>query len=446
MAQLIVGIAIGVALGAVSGILWSSRRVQSAPGDLAEARTSLEAAKVRMTDLQSTIERERVNHSQALSGLEDRFKVLASDTLNEVVQRHNDGQVQALEQREHKIDARLDPISELLREYKSKVDELELKRDTGYLNVENAAKQLLDAQRKSMEETQKLNTILGRSSARGRWGEVQLQRILEIAGMTKYVDYDEQVTVSGSDDTRQRPDVIVNLPHGAQIAIDSKVPFDAYDRAISSDDDAERDAALRDYAAAMRQHVNELKKREYWSALKISPAFAVCFVPSDALLGAAFNADDTLFNDAIRSRVLIAGPTTLLSLLWSTWLGWSQFEAAQNIGEITDLATRLVDRAVVVHDHASKLGRSLDASTKNFNNLVGSLEASFLVTVRDMQEKGVPNHKAVETIDALPALSRPLNRDRWPLPDEDVVETIDAQIVPALNETSGEAIGDDSNI
>ncbi len=440
MGELLLGLGIGLVLGAALCAVMVARRSRATAEEIALARRDAAAADARASELQGTIEREREAHIQAIAQLSDRFKVLANDTLESVVKQFHEGQVQILEQREAKLDERLDPLSTLLREYKVKVDELETNREKGFVNVQHAATQLLEAQRGVMDETRKLNTILGRSSARGRWGEIQLERILEISGMTKHVDFDPQFTMKAAGDTRQRPDVVVHLPHGANIAIDAKVPFDAFDRAMSTDNETERESALKDYATAMRQHVHELKRKEYWSSLATAPTFVVCFVPSDHLLSAAFDADSELLEDALRAHVLVAGPTTLLGLLWSTWLGWSQFEAAENIEEIKVLATKLVDRTVTLFDHVDRLGNAINTSAKHYSSLVGSLENNLLVTVREIQRKGVRSQSEVGTFDVHPETTRRLDPQRWPQQSDGLL-TLDAELVDPKLELD---VGDES--
>jgi DNA recombination protein RmuC len=431
--ELIIGLVVGAVLGAAVCAVVLGRRGGHDVDGLAVAQMGRATAEARAVELQGTIDRERDEHRVAIDNLSDRFKVLASETLEGVVKQFNDGQVQAIAQREAKLDERLDPLQTLLREYKGKVDELETKRETGFVNVQNVATQLLAAQRGVTDETKKLNTILGRSSVRGRWGEIQLEKILEISGMSKYVDFEPQFTVKAAGDTKLRPDVVVHLPHGADIAIDAKVPYDKYDAAMATDNDADRELALKEYATSVRQHVQDLKRKEYWNALKTAPQFVICFLPSDHLLSAAFDADAALLEDALRSHVLVAGPTTLLGLLWATWLGWSQFEASENIDAITELAERLVDRTATLFNHVDKLGNAINASAKHYNATVGSLEGSLLVTVREMQRQGVRPQTAVPDLDLSAESARPLDPPRWPVAENDHL-TVEARIVSSPRE------------
>ena len=432
MGQLIVGLVIGLVVGALAGWALVTVRSRSGTGDAAATQAELTASRQRAGDLESQLERERAEHQAAIAQLGDRFKVLADEALNGVVTSFRQSQEEVFKQREVALDERLNPLDVMLRDYQNRVRELDEARQKGLLEVQHATERLTEAQVKVMDETQKLNTILGRSSHRGRWGEIQLQRILEYSGMQKHIDFDPQFTVKGDGDLKQRPDVVVNLPHGASIAIDSKVPYEAFDRAMAATDDAVREAALTEYAGALRSHIGDLKKKSYSDALAVSPNFVVCFVPSDYLLSAAFEADHTLLEGALESKVLVAGPTTLLGLLWAAYLGWSQFDAAENTEEIRRLSETLVERTSVFYNHLGRLGASIENSTKSYNQLVGSLEDRLLVTVREIQRHGVKQQRELAAVDPVPGVPRVLDPRRWPegAADEGV---IDAEVVAPLD-------------
>lgn len=432
--QLIIGILIGIFFGALLAYVLVSRRSESIRGQLALAKNSQLSLEDKAKDLQDAIERERANHEVAIASLKDSFRVLSFETLDSVVKGFNESQQQALAQREQKLDERMTPLQELLKEYKQKVEVLELNRETGFNKVEVAAQQLLEKQFEMMQETKKLNTILGRSGDRGQWGEIQLERILELSGMKKYVDFDPQLRVKSQNDSDKIPDVVVHLPHGANIAVDSKVPLDAFERGLNAQNDDERLVAMKEHAAKVRDHVKALAKKDYAASLPTSPSFVICFLPSDHLLSAAFDADPTLLQESIRSRVLVAGPTTLLGLLWSVWLGWSQFEQVENIDEIYDLASRIAERTATLYDHMDTLGKGITNSVKGFNSLVGSMETQLLVTVRQMQQKGVHSSKDIDDVDQVSVFPRPLEKERWPIPPVDEPLAINAEIVESTFE------------
>lgn len=427
--QLIIGILLGLVLGALLAYALVSRRSESVRSQLALAKGAQSQLEDRAKDLQATIDRERTTHVAAIENLKDAFRVLSSETLESVVKSFNDGQQHALEQREQKLDERMTPLQDLITQYKEKVELLEQHREVGFNKVEDAARRLSEQQLDMMQETKKLNTILGRSADRGQWGEVQLERILEYAGMMKHVDFDPQLTMKTQNDRDQRPDVVVHLPHGANIAIDSKVPLDAFERSLSASTSEEREAALVDHAAKVRGHIQSLTKKSYASSLENSPAFVVCFVPSDQLLAAAFEADSGLLQDALRSRVLVAGPTTLLGLLWSVWLGWSQFEQVENMDEIYQLASRIAEQTGVLYGHVDSLGKGITNSVKHYNAMVGSMETRLLSTVQKMQEKGLHSVKPVAAVEPVGLFPTVLNEDRWDIPQPDEPLALNAEIV-----------------
>jgi DNA recombination protein RmuC len=428
--QLLVGLGLGVLLGAAFASIYFLRRSESDRSMAARAAHSEGLLNERITDLQETLRRERDEHEKSVAQQTDRFKVVANEALEGVISRYGSSQVEALEQREAKLDERLQPLRDVLHEYKTKVEELEQKRNDGYSAVEVAAKNLFDAQQSSLEETRKLTTILGRSADRGRWGEIQLERIFELSHMTKHVDYDTQTGVSSASGKSLRPDAIVRLPNKGNIAVDSKVPFDAFERAMATNDSVLRDQELSAFARDVKGHVKSLKEKAYWQAISPSPEFVVCFVPSDHLLSAAFNSDNSLLEFALESRVLIAGPTTLMALLSTIAVGWSQASTIENIHDIEELATRLVDRTATLFSHTTKLGKSIDAVASAFNSVVGSLEQNLLVTMREIQNKGVKGEKTIGTVGDVTAFTRPLVRDRWPLPEGEEPRAIDAVLLP----------------
>jgi len=417
-----------VAGGAIAYALLARRAVvlREAAASAIGERAGLQA---RLDDLTAQLQREREFHEAGLASLNDRFAAVANETLAAVVQGFNANQLQAMEQRELRLDERLTPLKDLLDEYKDKVEELERNRERGYGDVKNATEKLLEAQTNLQSETQRLNTILGRSGDRGRWGEVQLERILELSGMKEHIDFSTQVTMKSSTEKDQRPDVVVRLPNDANIAIDSKVPLDAFERSLDAATDDERDALMKEHAAKLRGHVAALAKRDYASALDHSPSFVVCFVPSDQLLSAAFSADPTLLTDSISSRVLIAGPTTLLGLMWSVWMGWSQFKTAVNIEEIRELASSIADRTAVLYGHLNKLGKNINGSVDDFNKVVGSMERNLLTSVRAMKDHGISSTKSIATVGELTQHTRQLDERRWPHAKDYEPLAIDAEII-----------------
>jgi DNA recombination protein RmuC len=242
------------------------------------------------------------------------------------------------------------------------------------------------------EQAQALVTALRRPEARGRWGELQLRRVVELAGMTARCDFDEQVTVPGdasASGAGQRPDMVVNLAGGKHIVIDSKVPLAAYLEAVGSSSEDVREARLEAHARHLRTHVDQLGGKAYWAGLPSTPEFVVLFIPGEAFLGPALERDPSLLEYAIARRVHIATPTTLVSMLRTAHFAWQQEALSDNAKAVFDLGRELYDRLASLGRHVDKLGRSLTSSVVAYNQAVGSLESRVLVTARRLSELGV---------------------------------------------------------
>jgi DNA recombination protein RmuC len=258
-------------------------------------------------------------------------------------------------------------------------------------------------------ETAALVTALRAPQVRGRWGEMQLERVVEAAGMTEHVDYLAQVTAR-ADGTIQRPDLVVRLAGGKQIVVDSKVAFSAYLEATEAADEPTRDARMKAHARQLRQHVDTLAAKSYWQRFAPTPEFVVCFVPADAFLDAALREDATLLEHAFSRDVVLATPSTLVALLRTIGYTWRQEALAQNAATIHELGRELYRRISTMGTHVEKLGRSLSSAVSAYNDAVGSLERRVVSTARQMSELGVvppetPLHAGEALLDAVP---RPL--------------------------------------
>lgn len=241
------------------------------------------------------------------------------------------------------------------------------------------------------EQAQALVTALRRPEARGRWGELQLRRVVELAGMTARCDFDEQVSIDGAapDGRTQRPDMVVRLAGGKNIVVDSKVPLAAYLEAVEAPDDAVRDARLDAHARHLRTHVDQLGGKAYWAALPATPEFVILFIPGEAFLAPALERDPSLLEYAIARRVHIATPTTLVSMLRTAHFAWQQEALSENARAVFDLGRELHDRLAGLGRHVDRLGRSLTASVLAYNQAVGSLENRVLVTARRLSDLGI---------------------------------------------------------
>ena len=235
------------------------------------------------------------------------------------------------------------------------------------------------------EQTQSLVTALRRPEARGRWGEIQLRRVVELAGMTAHVDFDEQVVVEGG----LRPDMVVRLAGGKNVIVDSKVSLAAYLEAASSADETVRDARLAAHARHLKAHVDQLASKAYWSALPETPEFVVMFVPGEAFLAPALDQDPGLLEHALSRRVHIATPTTLVSMLRTVQYAWQQEKLSENARAVFDLGRELYDRLSGLSRHLERVGKSLTSAVGSYNQAVGTLETRVLVSARKLAALGV---------------------------------------------------------
>ena len=237
-------------------------------------------------------------------------------------------------------------------------------------------------------ETSQLVTALRAPQVRGRWGEVQLERIVEAAGMTEHVDFDTQRTVTTDDGGRQRPDLVVTLPGGKHVVVDAKAPLAAYLEAAQASDEAARDARLAAHARQLRTHVDALAAKQYWQQFDAAPEFVVCFLPLDAVLDAALRADPALLDRAFAANVVLATPSTLVALLRTVAFTWRQHGLADNAEQISRLGGELYRRLLTMTGHLERLGRSLSGAVGAYNQTVGSLETRVLTKARQLHDLG----------------------------------------------------------
>jgi DNA recombination protein RmuC len=321
---------------------------------------------------------------QALQANNEQFLALAESRLHEARTEANG----ELAQRQQAIDQLLAPLRETLSRYEQGLRQLELDRQGAYSALHTQVSALGVSHDRLQKETRNLVTALRAPQTRGRWGEVQLRRVVEMAGMVAHCDFTEQVTV-GTDGGRVRPDLVVHLPGGAEVVVDAKVALDAYLSAAETEDDDARRVLLANHARQLRTHVDQLAKKEYWGQFETSPELVVAFIPGDPLLAAAFEHDPGLVEHALANRVLLATPTTLVALLRTIAFGWRQEDLAVNARQVQQMAAELYDRLRVLGGHLSKLHRNLTGTVEAYNEAVGSLESRVLVTARRFAEMGV---------------------------------------------------------
>ena len=345
---------------------------------------------------------------------QERFRASMLDQLSrmnqEVMARERQLATTQLDARKDLIDQRLDQklgeVTTAVRAVTDTVHRLEEDRKHAFGGLEQQLRMMHETQETLRTETGNLVTALRNPSTRGRWGEMQLRRAVEMAGMLRHCDFVEQSTVVG-EDGRLRPDVIVRLPGSKQAVVDAKVPLHAYLEAVEATDEATQVARLRDHARQVRTHIDQLASKAYWSQFPEAPDFVVMFVPGDQLLAAAFEHEPALMEHAIENRVLIATPVTLIALLRSIAYGWQQENLAENARQIAAAGRTLHDRLGTFATHLRKVGGNLDRAVGAYNEAVGSYEARVVPAARKLSELDVTDEDAA-SLDALERRVRPV--------------------------------------
>ncbi|REE96058.1 DNA recombination protein RmuC [Thermomonospora umbrina] len=377
---LLLGLVLGVALGGVAGYALATTRQA---GTIARARAAEEQigqVEERLSGHFETLS------AKALDASNQRFLELA-DTRLRAAGVEAAGE---LERRKQAVEHLVTPLRDTLAKVEEQLREVETGRRESHAML---AKQVEFVRRSSEElraETQTLVRALQRPDARGRWGELQLRRVVELAGMTRHCDFDEQVTAQTPDGV-VRPDMVVRLAGDKSIVVDSKVPLTAYLEAAASDDPRVRAAKLDAHAKHLRDHVDRLASKTYWQAFHPSPEFVVLFIPGEAFLAPALDRSPELLEYAISRRVHLATPTTLISMLRTASYAWQQAALSRNARAVFELGRELYERLGTMGGHMDELGRSLAGAVRSYNRTIGSLESRVLVSARRLNDLGVVN-------------------------------------------------------
>jgi DNA recombination protein RmuC len=373
-------------------------RLDESQKNLEEQKTLLNAMKIEMTDTFNALSK------AALESSNENFLTLASERLGKIVEETK-GKLG-----EHKIsmDEMIKPLSDALKRYEEQIHAIESKRRQDYGGIEEQIKMLASTHQQLQRETSSLVTALRKPQVSGSWGQLSLKRAAELAGMTSYCDFYEQVSAT-TETGRLRPDMIVRLPNGREIVVDAKAPVDAYLNAISLQSEEERKKALTGYVSQVRKHMTDLGSKSYWDQFPKSPEMVVMYLPGESFFSAALEHDHKLIEDGSLKKVILATPTTFIALLKAIAYGWQQEQITKSAQEVSKLGKELYERINTMARHFEDIGSAIEKAISAYNKAVGSMETRVLPSIRKFKELGVTGAEEIPVLEQIDQTPRNLS-------------------------------------
>jgi DNA recombination protein RmuC len=383
--------ALGVTVTALVALVLRQRLVAD--------RARLEA---EVAEAQRRVEDERAAHAAAQAQMKDSFAALSQTALRD-------------NRKDFLLDATslLGPVKEALGKVQTHLADVDKAREGSFRDVSARLGSLAQTQENLRQATEGLTRSLRSPNVRGKWGEIQLQRLVELSGLVEHCDFDVQV-LGESDDVRVRPDLVVNLPGGGHVVVDSKVPYDAYLRLADATDETSRLRALDEHASQVKGHIRALGAKKYWDQFQPAPEFVVLFLPLEPLLSAAFERDAELLEFAAKSRVVLATPMTLFALLRAVGFGWQQDAIARNTEAIRDAGRELCERLLKLVEHFDRVGQGVQQAMKAYNDAVASFNVRVMPSVRKFQELKVPGADRLEDLESREGGVREITKPELP--------------------------------
>lgn len=417
----------GLVLGALFAWLFMRSKKNRLQDDVRLLETRIKDQDALQVERDSAYEAATTRLATAFSDLANQSLKSNSETFLRLAEQnlgaHQERAKRDLGEREQAVENLVKPIREALQQSQRQISELEKARSEAYGSIRSQLETMQLSQQSLTQETHNLVKALRRPEVRGRWGEITLRRLVELAGMVEHCDFQEQVhtTTEGSN---IRPDMIVRMPDQRELVVDVKTPLDAYLEAVEAKDDVQRQLGLTRHARNVKNHIRLLSSKAYWKQFSKSPEFVILFIPGDQFLSAALNEEPELIEDALSQQIILATPTSFVALLKAVAYGWRQLALADNAEEIRTLAEDLYGRLSSFVGHLNKVGKQLSSSVDNYNRAMGSLERKVLPGARKFVELGIHAKKPIEQIESIEAVPRSLVEPDNDADDEVIDKTL----------------------